>query len=127
MNFIDENSTYELFGNYEEEANDILYLKELYPKSMMTVQKIVDEECDKLEYDGSIMFDEYPDKENVLKLQKEIFDMVKKEEVNNVPMSQYGPGMPGDKWLMDIIGVLLINEMMRRRMRRRCGRYRGFC
>lgn len=127
MNLYDENSTYELAESYEEEANDILYLKELYPASVLFMQSIIDEECDKLEYDGSIMFDEYPDKERLMLLQDNVYKLVKAKMEKDVSASQTRRGMPDDEWLRDIIGVLLINEMMRRRTRRRCGRHRGFC
>ena len=118
MNFYDENSTYELLENFEDEVGDILYLKELYPTSFARLQMIIDDECDKLEYDGSIMFDEYPDKERLRVLEKEIYAKIKEQQNTD--------GLPADVWLKDFVSVLLINEMMRRRSRRRMGR-RGFC
>lgn len=44
------------------EEKDWDYMKEMYPQMAREIQDKVDEECDKLEYDGSMMFDEYPDK-----------------------------------------------------------------
>lgn len=126
MNFYDENSTYELMENYEDEVGDILYLKELYPASLTGLQMIIDDECDKLEYDGSIMFDEYPDKERLRALEKEIFSIAKEEMSKKMEKNQDANGMPADVWLKDFVSILLINEMMRRRSRRRMGR-RGFC
>ena len=126
MNFYDENSTYELMGNYEDEVGDILYLKELYPASFAGLQLIIDDECDKLEYDGSIMFDEYPDKERLLVLENSVFEKVRLKFKENIAVKQDVRGLPSDEWLKDIVSVLLINEMMRRRSRRRMGR-RGFC
>ena len=121
MNFYDENSTYELLENYEDEMADILYLKELYPASFLILQEIIDELCDKLEYAGSVMFDEYPDKERLRTFERQIFEDAKKRYE-----SQTNVDIPTDKWLKDIISVLLINEFMRRRNRRRTLR-RGFC
>ena len=34
-------------------------MKELYPKEARKIQQIVEEECDKMEYDGSLMFDHH--------------------------------------------------------------------
>ncbi len=126
MNFYDENSTYELMENYEDEVGDILYLKELYPPSFILFQNIIDEECDKLEFDGSIMFDEYPDKERLRTLEMKVYQLAKNGIKENMAKEQNKMGMPSDEWLKDIMCVLLINEMMRRRSRRRIGR-RGFC
>ena len=126
MNFYDENSTYEMMENYEDEVRDILYLKELYPLSFVNWQRIVDEECDKMEYDGSIMFDEFPDKERLLGLVNKVYDKAKEDFTANIAGNQDQEGMPSDKWMRDFMSVLLISEMMRRRSRRRIGR-RGFC
>ena len=126
MNFYDENSTYELMENYEDEVGDILYLKELYPASFLKLQSIIDDECDKLEFDGSIMFDEYPDKERLIVLENSVYETAKKKLEKDVSESQAKRGLPSDEWLKDIMSALLINEMMRRRSRRRIAR-RGFC
>ncbi len=126
MNFYDENSTYELMENYEDEVGDILYLKELYPASFLRLQSIIDEECDKLEYDGSVMFDEFPDKERLRILENSIFEVAKTKLIEETAVNQTERSLPGDDWLKDIMCALLINEMMRRRSRRRIAR-RGFC
>jgi len=125
MNFYDENSTYELLENYEDEFADIMYLKELYPKSLLWLQRIVEEECDKLEFDGSIMFDEFPDKERLMLLENSVFENAKSGFLAT-QLNQNMKGLPGDEWLKDIMCALLIGEMMRRRSRRRIVR-RGFC
>ncbi len=52
-------------GNYLKEMEyekDLDRMRELYPNEVKKIQKYVDEECDRMEYEGSLMFDEYPDK-----------------------------------------------------------------
>ena len=44
------------------EEKDWDYIKGMYPQMAKEIQEKVEEACDKLEYDGSMMFDEYPDK-----------------------------------------------------------------
>lgn len=44
------------------EDRDIEYVKEMYPLTFMTIQEMVEKECDYQEFAGSMMFDEYPDK-----------------------------------------------------------------
>ena len=99
-------------------SNKIDYVKEMYPIAFMTIQDWVERECDKQEFAGSLMFDEYPDKLGVLQMVNNIFRRVKEEE------EQCGDGencikYPDDQWLKDIIMVLLLNEMYRRRKNRR--------
>lgn len=45
-----------------EYERDMERMKELYPEEAKQIQKLVEEECDKMEYEGSMMFDEYPDR-----------------------------------------------------------------
>lgn len=107
-------------------------MKELYPKEARKIQQIVEEECDKMEYDGSLMFDEYPDRVMLKKLCDKIYDKVyaadEDDEVETEEFRGRGPGMnpprrrhrPG----MDLVQVLLFDEMFRRRCRHhRCRRW----
>ena len=106
--FDDENSMYKRFTSYEEDNEDAEFLKSLYPPELMKLQLLVEEECDKLEFDGSIMFDQYPDKVRVSRIVDKIEEKYKE----------------GSRSLME---VMVINEIMRRRIRRRNCRQRGFC
>lgn len=45
-----------------EYERDMERMKELFPQEAKRIQQLVEEECDKLEYEGSMMFDEYPDR-----------------------------------------------------------------
>ena len=57
--------TYPMQNIFLEEAEyerDMDRLKGLYPQEVRGIQDFVDEECDKMEYEGSMMFDEYPDR-----------------------------------------------------------------
>lgn len=40
-----------------EYERDMERMKELYPQEAKRIQKLVEEECDKLEYEGSMMFE----------------------------------------------------------------------
>ena len=42
-----------------EYEKDMERMKELYPKEVKTILSYVEDECDKMEYEGSLMFDEY--------------------------------------------------------------------
>lgn len=112
-------------------------LKEMYPKEAKRIQRVVEEECDKMEYDGSLMFDEYPDRVMVQKLCDDIYNKVYDNTTAEVETEQYrdrrlGGGFPPpppppprrDRGGRDLIEILLFDEMFRRRCRHnRCRRF----
>lgn len=122
---------YPMNGNEMENQADVRYMKEMYPNLAKRIQVLVDEECDKLEYEGSPMFDEYPDKvliyqivqriveqliaENALSMQQRNWDdeedMEDRRDRRNVSFD-------------DIVQILLLHEMFRRRANRRNRRKR---
>ena len=55
---------------------DMQKLKALYPKEVKSIQALVEDECDKMEYEGSLMFDEYPDKLMLRQIVNRIYDGV---------------------------------------------------
>lgn len=87
------------------EEKDWDYVKGIYPQMAKTIQEKVEEECDKLEYDGSMMFDEYPDKlmmrnicERIYKELQEEKEMPYTEDENeeemNMPVENRVEGIP---------------------------------
>ncbi len=43
-----------------EYEKDMDRMKELYPRDVSRIMDVIEDECDKMEYEGSLMFDEYP-------------------------------------------------------------------
>ena len=78
-----------------EYARDLEKLKGMYPKEVRSIQEMVEDECDKMEYEGSLMFDEYPDRLMVNRIVKRIYDAsagqpdIQKYEVEQCDMGQY--------------------------------------
>ncbi len=99
-----------------EESRDLEYVREMYPKAFSKIQEQVERECDRQEFAGSMMFDEYPDRLSMRRIANRIFDEVKKQEGNCKKNCIH---YPDNQWLKDIIMVLLLNEMCRRRQKRR--------
>lgn len=95
---------------------DMDYVREMYPMTFSRLQELVEKECNRQEFAGSMMYDEYPDKLGISRIVQNIFNEIKKDEENCVgdECTKY----PDDTWLKDIITVLLLNEMYRRRRRR---------
>lgn len=117
-----------------EYEKDMERMKELYPKDVGQILEFVEDECDKMEYEGSLMFDEYPDRLMIEMIVDRIYQQVQKNG-SDIETEQYRderrpghrppppPPQRGDH-LRDLIGVILNNEMYRRRCRhRRCRRW----
>ncbi len=80
------------------------------------IQEAVEDECDLQEFTGSMMFDEYPDKLGIFRIVNRIYEKIKEEEkVCKEACVKY----PEESWLKDIIQILLLNEMYRRRKNHR--------
>lgn len=110
------------YDNCEDAAKDFDYMKQLYPKKAKLMLSLIEEECDKLEYDGSFMFDEYPDRVYLGRLADKIYHnlgVVRESSISDSAASD------SSDWLKDMTEVLLYNEMLERRKRYR-GRKRWF-
>lgn len=114
-----------------EYEKDMERMKELYPREVKRIMEMVEEECDKMEYEGSLMFDEYPDRFMLEQITDRITDRMRTSDENNMEASQrreelppFRPPIGPRDDLRNLIGVLLNHEMYRRRCRhRRCNRW----
>lgn len=86
---------------------DYEYMKSAYPLTARRLIPFIEEECDRMEYDGSMMYDEYPDKLTLRLMCRRIYEKAAKEE------EQAG------KWLEDMIQVMTFQELCQRRMEHR--------
>lgn len=129
------------YDDAEEIDRDVEYMKGMYPQMVRNIQREVDEECDKLEYEGSCMFDEFPCSEHLGIIIDAIYDRIMSSNMEGMELSaeQFrppmgpGPGRPPHRprpdfrpdgrpdWMRGLISSLLFNEMLhrRRRFRRR--------
>lgn len=95
----------------DEEEKDINYL---YPIEVAQIQDMVTNVCDQMEYDGSMMYDCYPDKVTVGRMAKSICSQ-----------QRYHDGICSDeRWMQPLIDVMLCHEMSCRRWKRKCRRAR---
>ncbi|MDD6491578.1 MAG: hypothetical protein PUG54_05020 [Firmicutes bacterium] len=114
--------TYPLPMYYQEEDSiirDLEYLQQMYPSEAKRYQKIISDILDKLDYEGSMIYDEYPDKWQLYKLSRDILDRIKREEKQKNPDQD----VPEEKWewLGDMVQILLFYEIYKRRHNTRRG------
>ena len=50
------------YGEEKRDRRDVEYMKSMYPMSAKKILPYVEEECDRMEYEGSMIYDEYPDR-----------------------------------------------------------------
>lgn len=130
-----------------EYEKDMERMKELYPREVHKLQKMIEKRCDEMEYEGSRMYDENPDRymleeesrrlyerfirENpqysIMMQQPEQgfgqFDMQENIPQEDMQMQQRGRHCE-NSWLCSLISILFHDEIYRRRCRnRRCRRW----
>lgn len=62
------------------ERRDFEYMKSLYSDVAKKILPHVEEECDRMEYDNSMMYDEYPDKLQLRILSSRVYENVRKDK-----------------------------------------------
>lgn len=88
---------------------DLEYLQQMYPADIRKYQRRIAEILDKTDYEGSMIYDGYPDKCSLRALAGSMFIIFENEEEN--PPSE------------EMIQILLLNEIYKRRHGGRRGKY----
>ena len=99
-----------LYRGEKEQEEEFSLMKSYYPETARRIQEKVEEECDLQDYEGSRLYDEYPDRFMLYHLGRKIMDEVR---------SEAGIEAMSDGLLGDLVEVLLFHEISRRRCRRR--------
>lgn len=92
---------FQMVDERELEA-DREYLMQMYPAKARLIMVMVEDECDKLEFEGSPMLVPYPDKETMLGIARRIYDKISYKDDNE---------------LLHLVEVLVCNEYQVRRSR----------
>lgn len=109
----------ELEREWELEA-DMRKMKSYFPETAARIQEKIETLCDRMEYDGSFLYDEYPDRFMMGRMCDHICEQMEmeQEEMKEQAMPKRG--------LRELVEVLFFHEMHHRRCRRgRCRRYWG--
>lgn len=98
-----------LYDGERIQEQEFALMKSYYPEAAGRIQEKVEEECQLLDYEGSRLYDEYPDKFMLHQLCRQIRTQVEGETA--------AQGVP-DSLMDDLIQFLLCQEISRRRCRR---------
>ncbi|HHU72351.1 MAG TPA: hypothetical protein GXZ21_10020 [Clostridiales bacterium] len=106
--------------DYYDLDMDIVNIKRLYPSTVRSLEPFINEECDKLDYEGSFMFDENPDKVSVERIVDRIYERTNPLDDEPELEASYMIGRRRRRDnRRDIITIILLNEFLNRRRRRR--------
>ena len=81
-------------------GNDLEYLQQTYPGEVRRCQRRIAEILDKYDYEGSMIYDEYPDRLSLFRIADTISTILEQE---------------AEKVSKDLIHVLVCNEIYKRR------------
>lgn len=101
---------------YEEEdaaMQDLEYLQEMYPKEAKRYQQKVSRLLDHFDYDGSAIYDEYPDRLTLFKMSRDILDAIGREE----EQEESRMNAAAKPQMAELIQVLVCHEIFKRRRR----------
>ena len=120
--------TYPLPMYYEDENSiirDLEYLQQMYPAQAKRYQKVISNILDKVDYEGSMIYDEFPDRWQLYKLSTDILDRIRREEEKDKESDSENGGSEASlekwKWTGDLIQILLFYEIYKRRHNTRRG------
>ncbi len=108
---------YMMYSDIEEYAEnrydrqDLTYMQGLYPQVAKMVLPYIEEECERLSYEGSLIYDEFPDKLLLRLMCSRIYAKFKKEQ----ECEDYFIDERDEAWYKELIEVMVYNELHKRR------------
>lgn len=107
---------------------DMRYMRSCYPASARCMVTVMCDMCDRMEYEGSSMFAEFPDKETICQMVDKIYEESQKTGSPKMESSQqemrglFVSTQAIEAAQKELLQIMLCDEIHRRRMRyrRRC-------
>lgn len=109
MTYPEINARY--FG--QDAMHDLEYLQQMYPMQVRKYQRRVAEILDKMDYEGSMIYDEYPDRYSLERLTDSVWNIIKREEQSQNPNEPQNAEVW--EWIKSLLFVLLNTEVYKRR------------
>ena len=113
------------YGEEKQDRRDMEYMKSMYPMSAKKILPYVEDECDRMEYEGSMIYDEYPDRLLLYLMAGRIYDRMKEGEKQEIAMELEkeqiktqelgGKRKTREQSVMDLVEILLFQEIVQRR------------
>lgn len=107
------------------ERRDFEYMKSMYPIAVKRILPYIEEECDRMSYEGSVIYDEYPDQLQIRLMCNRVYEKIK----NRMPTDDMEPILriaEQDAWLKDLVQIMIFQELFQRRANHRRNRRRFY-
>ena len=95
-----------LYDDGREERRDYEYMQSMYPNFVKRILPYVEDECERMSYAGSVIYDEYPDQLQIRMMCNRVYDKVRKQELDIKDSGE---------WLKDFVQIVVFQELFRRR------------
>ena len=145
------NVPYQGYGQWNQEAarqpmmlpedrilEDMEYLQQMYPTYAKNYQSVISSVADKMDYEGSFIYDQYPDKLSIQRMVASVMTVIKANEekengstdtdmeqvedagtvVTANTLTERAPWQEKEPWIRELVTVLMYYEILGRRKRR---------
>lgn len=99
------------FGDMDM-VHDLEYFQQLYPRGAKRLHKRIVKSLDILDYEGSMIYDEYPDQLMIRRMSRDIVEKMRKEESQGEDDIDE---LLANANIEEYVLLLVMNEMLRRR------------
>lgn len=109
---------------YDRVLEDLEYLQQMYPSYAKKYQGVVSNVADKMDYEGSFIYDQYPDKLTIIRMVESVMKMIQADENSNsinsdgTPLTENAPWSEKEPWIRELVTVLMYNEILMRRRKK---------
>lgn len=101
------------YRSSEDPMRDLEYFQQMYPMEVRRYQRRVAEILDRMDYEGSMIYDEYPDRYGLERLVDTVWNIIKTEEQSGESDISQSPETW--EWIKALLFVLLNMEVYKRR------------
>lgn len=109
---------YQMYSDEYRRMQDLEYLQSMYPAEIKEYQKKINQVLDRIDYAGSMIYDEFPDRISLYKLSTDITQSILRDKrAENNEGAKQGEDMNPEHIGM-IVQILLYYEIHKRRYRR---------
>lgn len=112
---------------------DLEYLQQMYPTYARKYQSTINSFVDRMDYDGSFIYDQYPDKMSIGRMVTGVMAVIKANEekenasaddddrnrdVTEKTLTEHAPWTEKEPWIRELVTVLMYYEILMRRKRK---------
>lgn len=104
--------------NEDMVLEDLEYLQQMYPSNAKRYQTKINAVLDTLDYNGSMIYDQYPDKMQLERLTDSIIISIRNDSASDYENTSKASDNLQNMWLRELITVLLYYEILKRRRKK---------